>query len=533
MLSTHKYTIFKDGSNYKALNNDTGIIDSTNTNARVVINSATNAVHLTGGGTIFFKAATKYTNTDGQPIVPKSNVLWLGEQRDTTIIENPTVFVSPPWYQPIQNFGIVNMHLTDNRGGTNPQVLVEIQGTKDCYFLNNRVQRTSPVSAFLGGGFLFHFKNWDRANVGIKCRDNIFEGHTGGQDMVGGGSFFGCDFSNNILRKLTSVGVEENNGQGIAFHESIGCHYDNNTFYNLRGNAIGGEGGAKPGVIPVENNTFNNNTITSCMGGIKLASQDLNEDCTMNNSICNNVFMYGQDYGGGIRAGHSVYDTIANNTFFRTKYRGIWGCFNGCDISNNKFVDTNYDNHYMTGGIPAAARTGGIELYNNPFFPSDAGGDNLITDNLFIRTGVAFTIPDKYNTSRDIFTDFIDAGLSVTGHTGGIGIQSGYSNDTIKGNKFVNIEATNLINIASGATPIIRDNDGYRTENENATANVSHGGTIAHGLVGIPKMVVANGSISGESVSITAKNTSTFTVAIKKTNGSNGTPQTIYWRASM
>jgi len=527
-VPTYKYTIYKDGSEYKALNNDTEVVDFVNTNARLVIQPATDVVNSAGGGTIFFRAATTYNNTDGAAIVPKANVLWLGEQRDTTIIQNPTVFVSPPWYQPVQNFGIMNMHLTDNRGGASPVNLVEIQGTKDCYFINNRVERTTPVSVF-ADGFLFHFKNWDRTNVGIKFRDNILEGHTGGQDMVGGGSFYGCDFSNNILRKYTGPGVAEQNGQGIAFHEAIGCHFDNNTFYNLRGNAIGGEGGLLTGAIPCQNSTFNNNTITSCEGGIKIASQDLNTDSTMNNSICNNTFMYGQDSGGGIRAGHSIYDTISGNKFFRTKYRGIWGCFRGCVIQGNSFVDTNYDNHYMTGGLPAFARPGGIEMYNNPFFPNDEG-DNLITDNQFIKTGVAFTVPATYNTQRETPTDFIDAGLSKTGQTGGIGIQSGYVNNVIKDNMFVGIEATNRIN--NSGTAKIRHNDGYATESEGGIT-VGDGATISHGLVGTATVVSANGSVAGQFVSVTAKTSTTFTVAIKTHNNSAGSSQAVYWRASI
>ena len=444
ILTTCKYTIYKSGSDYKGLNNDTAKIDYTNTNARIVIQSAIDAVNSAGGGTIFFRAATTYNNTDGKVIIPKDNVCLIGEQRDTTVIQNPTIFVSPPNYQPVKNFGIMNMHLTDNRGGANPVNLVEIQGTKDCYFVNNRVERTTPVTVF-GEGFLFHFKDWDRNNIGIKFVDNILEGHTGGQDMVGGGSFYGCDFSHNILRKYTGPGVAEDNGQGIAFHESIGSHYDSNTFYNLRGNVIGGEGGNLAGAIPVQNCTFNNNTITSCRGGIKLASHDLNSDTTMNNQVCNNIFMYGQDYGGGIRAGHSIFDMFCNNQFFRTQYRGIWGCFNGCTISGNKFVDTNYENHYMTSGIPKGAKSGGIELYNNPIFPKDTK-DNMITNNQFIRTGVAFVIPKIYNTARDTKTDFIDAGLSKTAYTGGIGIQNGYTNNLVINNMFVNIEATNRIN---------------------------------------------------------------------------------------
>lgn len=449
--STYKYTIYKDGSNYKALNNDTGVIDSTNTNARVVIQYATNAVNTAGGGQIFFRAHTTYTNTDGAILEPKDYVCWVGEERDTTIILNPTIKRDLANGVHTQSFGIMSMTLSDNRGGTGVKVLVNIFGTKDCYFVNNRFVRTVAPTV-IDDAFILHFGNWDRNQQNIKFVNNIVEGPTFGQDMVGGGSFFNCDFSHNILRKYAGVGTSENNGQGIAFHESIGSHYDHNVFYNLGGNAIGGEGGGiqpgttPPTVSPVEANTFNSNTIVSCKGGIKLASEDLERDETRNNQVCNNVFLYGQDADGGIRAGHSINDNICNNIFYRTKYRGIWGCFKNCIIANNQFMDTNYSGSYMTGSVPAFARAGGIEMYNNPYYPNDEG-DNVIHDNLFIKTGVSFIIPQYYNTDHTgLATDYIDAGTTKTGETGGIGIQNGYVNNKIYNNVLETLETTTRLN---------------------------------------------------------------------------------------
>jgi hypothetical protein len=74
------------------------------------------------------------------------------------------------------------------------------------------------------------------------------------------------------------------------------------------------------------------------------------------------------------------------------------------------------------------------------------------------------------------------------------------------------------------------DNEGYVTENGGA-ASIADGGTINHGLAITPVYVTAVGSVAGEIVSVTAKGSSTFSVAIKKHDGTAGTPQTIYWRA--
>ena len=71
-------------------------------------------------------------------------------------------------------------------------------------------------------------------------------------------------------------------------------------------------------------------------------------------------------------------------------------------------------------------------------------------------------------------------------------------------------------------------------ENYGATS-VADGGTISHGLATAPSVVLVTPRIAGEFVSVTARTTTTFTVAIKKpgpTGGiAAGTTQTIDWRA--
>lgn len=65
-----------------------------------------------------------------------------------------------------------------------------------------------------------------------------------------------------------------------------------------------------------------------------------------------------------------------------------------------------------------------------------------------------------------------------------------------------------------------------------ATASVADGGTVTHGLGATPTVVTVTPSVSGEFVSVTAIGATTFTVAIKKHDGTAGTTQTLYWRAS-
>lgn len=56
------------------------------------------------------------------------------------------------------------------------------------------------------------------------------------------------------------------------------------------------------------------------------------------------------------------------------------------------------------------------------------------------------------------------------------------------------------------------------------------GDIISHGMTNAPAIVVATGSVAGESVQVTHIGAETFTVAIKN-NGSPGTPQNINWIA--
>lgn len=71
----------------------------------------------------------------------------------------------------------------------------------------------------------------------------------------------------------------------------------------------------------------------------------------------------------------------------------------------------------------------------------------------------------------------------------------------------------------------------YRFENSGAAANVTDGGTIAHGLGTTPAVVTVSPSVANEMVSVTGVDGTNITVAIKKHDGSAGTQQTIYWRA--
>lgn len=107
----------------------------------------------------------------------------------------------------------------------------------------------------------------------------------------------------------------------------------------------------------------------------------------------------------------------------------------------------------------------------------------------------------------------------------------GTTGTVVDGNYFYGHAQTNYVAANSASDCRVRDIGGITLEKSGAAASVSDGGTINHGLSKTPDSVMALASVSGEFVSVTAKGSTTFTVAIKKHDGSAGTTQTIYWRA--
>jgi len=67
--------------------------------------------------------------------------------------------------------------------------------------------------------------------------------------------------------------------------------------------------------------------------------------------------------------------------------------------------------------------------------------------------------------------------------------------------------------------------------NSGVVTGVADADPIEHGFASAPPWVIAQASVANEFVSITAIGASTFTVAIKKHDGTAGTSQTIYWQA--
>jgi hypothetical protein len=91
-------------------------------------------------------------------------------------------------------------------------------------------------------------------------------------------------------------------------------------------------------------------------------------------------------------------------------------------------------------------------------------------------------------------------------------------------------EYSEQLQIEPTASLVIGNGTPLKALSTGATS-VADGGTVTHSLGATPNVVNVTPSVSGEFVSVTALGATTFTVAIKKHDGSAGTTQTVYWEA--
>lgn len=271
------------------------------------------------------------------------------------------------------------------------------------------------------------------------------------------------------------------------------------------------------------------------------------------------------------------YDGAGNyTTFINVTYGNYWRIANNCirnlvyGIAATYMKYATITGNNMTGGVTAislgascdfCAVTGNVVMngYANfcAFYIDSAYGTTITGNIVYSVSNVGFhgitlnTVRRVTITGNEIYiagtsaTNYgiYDAGTSqevmivnniFTSESSyswtGIYIATSLTDGLIAFNEIRNCTGT-PISVGGTSNGFVFRNVGYKTHAEGATASVADGGTISHGLVGTPTGVVAQTSITGEFVSVTAKAASTFTVAIKKHDNSAGTTQTIYWYA--
>jgi hypothetical protein len=321
--------------------------------------------------------------------------------------------------------------------------------------------------------------------------------------------------------------------------------------------------------ITVENCVIQNTTKSTMPGAIDIEPNDFDHHVAQNIKIVGNRF---ENIGGNVGVISFVFANVA------------WTTMPNTFIVRDNYIDCPGKNgitylRRISGGITADAPSCGLKILSNtvvsigrPFNITNAkgvvigansfllssntallsyvGADNNIldvhiTDNLFRNlgggwaTGIAVFTASHITFQNNTFDDCPGSAVDFNSGT------SSYI--SFIGNRFLSPGGLTTIAIQKEVahtfntpTNIFRDNwhpgltvyftAPVRYTNQGATASVADGGTITHGLApGTPTGVTATGSVAGEIVSVTAKGSTTFTVAIKKPDGTAGTPQTIYW----
>lgn len=269
----------------------------------------------------------------------------------------------------------------------------------------------------------------------------------------------------------------------------------------------------------IKNLVVNGNGNSVALGGIEFRN--------INGGMIKNVFV--NDFRDtspracGIKlwgdSGKSPYYNMVMNCFTRR-------CTDGLYIGFNTNATT-----VIGGGF--TTDTGSIETTGIHIVDADTcsflGCINLEALNNTNSKGVHIEGPTRNCVSHKFF------GTRFEGNYDDIVIDAGAGAVSTGGNQFIGCSTS------SNANAVVTDageydsyyhfSSGYVTEKGGAEANVADGGTIAHGLASTPTYAIPVASVAGETASLTGKDATNLTIAIKKHDGTAGTNQTIYWKA--
>ncbi len=338
---------------------------------------------------------------------------------------------------------------------------------------------------------------------------------------------YGISFSGVSNSEIVNNMTYSNDSHGIVVGDSsAGIRMQNNTSYS---NGTLGDDTKGNGIMAVSSSDIQI-TGNSCYGSISLYGIQFNS--IAGGSISNNE-CFG-NFGVGIDDWNSPNVSINGNVVWNNTLQGI-----AIDTYSHYAVCSN-NQVYRNGGCGVSVyKSGNVIVSSNQILNNNQGGHlwdantPLSTHNPYGISGL-WIHDDAGGESAYVYV--IGNNLSDTQspatQTYGLQIGSGPTNCAVALNKMIG-NATASRSIAGGTISNKFGNAGYVTEAGGAAATIADGGTVTHGLITTPTYVVANPSVSGELVSVTAVGTTTFTVAIKKHDGSAGTTQTIYWYAKI
>lgn len=192
-------------------------------------------------------------------------------------------------------------------------------------------------------------------------------------------------------------------------------------------------------------------------------------------------------------------------------------------------------------------RISGSEVASGNTKPDGTGIDFLTVESAAsITTGYtiagAFATGQTANAINDLLHGFTVPWADTTGTSENLEYFSmgGYHGGNVVNNWWLGGRAGQYARWDSGSAPSFQVGGGATLKLGAGTpvkalstgaTSVADGGTVTHALGATPDVVQVTPSVSGEFVSVTAKDATTFTCAIKKHDGTAGTTQTVYWAA--
>lgn len=339
------------------------------------------------------------------------------------------------------------------------------------------------------------------------------------------------------------IGVIAHGARDIRF---VGGHWETIGVYNKRNPCIVGNAGVSAGTFTL---TFNSEVTSPINHNANAATiRGALENLT---SISPGDVVV-TDVNGGLPGGYVRIDFAGQ---YRGKYMGSSLITIQNTLTGGTYSINNNNPDASAFRMPSTSQTMGISFHGGVFT-----GPVVLPDG----TSSAFLTNLGYDTD-----DYLIEGLVSTGVTGyvvldtprNISIGWDTSDNTPRG---VDGTATFISapgrNVTHGGYPwqlqgaatgwvgfqtfnqrlVVRDgasiavgNTGtaYKAQGMGAAASTTDGGTIAHGLGVTPDVVICTPSVAGEMVTVTSKDATNITVAIKKNDGTAGTTQTVYWQA--
>jgi len=490
---TADYIIFKENADTVAINGDTGVELSRNTDSSTVIQATIDAI--TAGGVIYVKPGTYTIVTTLAILKANQNIKIIGSGSGTYHTTGATIFLQ----------------------GANTTILSAIGTATDARIYGVEVHGIKFYESAAFSGKAINFKYC----IGTKIMDCGF--HLIDQESVLIESCWvntiqRCDFKEcgNIGNTDATVEITNVGGDDSTSARIVNCTFQADSYRSMYINAGGSH---------ITHNYFESDATGPTTEFIKSVATGT--------TISNN---YLRDMAGT----HDTDGIMCNGINCIVNSNTIYGCVSGIVTEAQPCTGTVISGNSITlsdlYGIKSQSTDQVLIIGNN----INECGDSVAEGGIYL-SGKAHIINNTisesewkgmrvYGASDSIIRGNIIKEENNAGDQDyGIHCLNSADNNIIEDN-IIEDCATNYMD-GMGASTVVRNNTGYVTEAEGATGNVADGGTFAHGLSATPTGCVVSPSITTEFVSVTGLGAANVTVAIKTDAGAAGTAQPLYWRA--